>query len=84
MAPGTLAASTNTSDNGLVALRWVEQSLTHAWAASRLAFRIPGIHSIALDAAQLGKPFIDFVVIHQANLPENLSITMAPKDTSHG
>ena len=78
--PSALMASFGYRNSPQLAAHWIEISLADSMAAGRLSLAVPGVHSICMDAAQMGKPFKDFLLIHQNKWPGDVNIVMAPKD----
>ena len=59
---------------------WSEQAVMHQVASGYLSYLVPGIHSIAIDGAQIGKPFKDYLLIHHNRWP-NQNMVLPPKES---
>ena len=62
----------------------MDSGLADLLASSRLTFRWPHVVSICLDVAKFGKPFKEFLVVHQSMQPGNHNFTLPPKEILEG
>ena len=61
---------------------WVKGHLAKIVAQCRFKFNVPGIMSYTMDAASIGKPYKEFLLIHQTQLGDGSDVhtTLPPKD----
>ena len=62
------------------AIDWSEEILCQLQAASRLSFSEAGIYGFAMDAAQICRPYTDYMLVHQYCADSHLSTVFPPKD----
>ena len=61
---------------------WIKGHLAKVVAQCRYTFNVPGIMSYTMDAASIGKPCKEFLLIHQTKLGDGSDVhtTLPPKD----
>ena len=77
-APTVIARAHGLADG--CAQVWTQNSFAEYLAANRLSNSVPGVHHIALDAATVGKPEKEFMLMHQAVFPSGANCVMPPKE----